>query len=126
MTTFYTTGGDIECRSHGGSTPLHVASTCGKEDVVRQLLAYGARTNTRDYGGRKAKDLVKDTVSEDVQRSLGKTVSSKVEAPASPSTYQRNNTRRGSLSLFKQLPPMIKINEFKLGWVREGRQDSLS
>jgi ankyrin repeat protein len=41
-----------------GMTALHVAAQAGRADLVRYLLAKGAKTNIADSSGRKAIDLV--------------------------------------------------------------------
>ena len=68
-------GVDVHCKSHGGYTPLHVAAMSGKDQVITQLIElHSASIHERDHSGRKPKDLVKPSVSADVQRKLGVTV----------------------------------------------------
>ena len=42
----------LNAKSRGGQTPLHVASMCGKDEVIVKLLALGANINARDYYGK--------------------------------------------------------------------------
>lgn len=68
-------GVDVHSKSHGGYTPLHVAAMSGKDQVITQLIElHSASIHARDHSGKKPKDLVKETVSADVQRKLGRTV----------------------------------------------------
>ena len=68
-------GVDIHAKSHGGYTPLHVAAMSGKDHVITQLIElHNASIHSRDHSGKKPKDLVRETVSADVQRKLGRTV----------------------------------------------------
>ena len=62
----------LEMKSFGGYTALHIASISGKEGVIVRLLELGADIHARDHGGRKAKDMVKNTISANVQRRLGR------------------------------------------------------
>lgn len=62
----------LDTKSFGGHTALHIAAMCGREQMIVKLLALGADTQVRDHGGRKAKDVVKNTVSSNVQRKLGR------------------------------------------------------
>lgn len=69
------TGIDINYKTHGGQTALHLAAMHGYDDIIRMLLNdYSADVHARDYAGRKAKDFVKDTVSPDLQRKLGRSL----------------------------------------------------
>lgn len=46
---------DVNMRSFGGYTPLHVAAIHGREEVILKLVRnYGAKVHLRDWSGRKA------------------------------------------------------------------------
>ena len=63
---------DLDVKSHGGFTPLHLASMCGQEEVIVRLVELGANIHARDNNGKKPKDLVKNTVAATVQNKIGK------------------------------------------------------
>jgi len=68
-------GADVTSKSHGGYTPLHLAAMTGKDQVIIMLIElYGASIHARDNGGKKPKDVVKETVAPDVQRKLGRSL----------------------------------------------------
>ena len=54
-------------------TALHLAALSGKEKVIVHLLDLGADVHARDHGGKKPKDMVRNTVSDKVQMLLGRT-----------------------------------------------------
>ncbi|XP_078509214.1 ankyrin repeat domain-containing protein SOWAHA [Lissotriton helveticus] len=46
---------DVNMRSFGGYTPLHVAAIHGREEVILKLVRnYGAKIHLRDWSGKKA------------------------------------------------------------------------
>ncbi|XP_069508596.1 ankyrin repeat domain-containing protein SOWAHA [Ambystoma mexicanum] len=46
---------DINMKSFGGYTPLHVAAIHGRDEVILKLVrSYGAKVNLRDWSGKKA------------------------------------------------------------------------
>ncbi|XP_039988716.1 ankyrin repeat domain-containing protein SOWAHC [Xiphias gladius] len=48
-------GADVNVRSHGGYTALHLASIHGHQHIVRALInTYNAKTSIRDYHGKTA------------------------------------------------------------------------
>eukprot|EP00794_Sanderia_malayensis_P018837 gene18837-20733_t len=66
---------EVDVNARTGHTALHLAAMHGHDDIIKMLINdYGADINTRDYAGRKAKDLVKDTVAPDLQRKLGRSL----------------------------------------------------
>ena len=62
----------INNKSHGGYTALHVASFCGKDEVISKLIDLGADIQARDHHGKKPKDIVLSSVKSSVQRKLGR------------------------------------------------------
>lgn len=67
-------GTEIDMRSHGGYTPLHVAASSGKDEVIITLVQNKANIHCRDHSGLKPKDIVKNTVSANVQTMLGRSL----------------------------------------------------
>lgn len=68
-------GVDVNLRTHGGQTALHLAAMHGHDMIIKMLINdYGSDVHARDYGGKKPKDLVKDTVAADIQRKLGRSL----------------------------------------------------
>ncbi|XP_070591968.1 ankyrin repeat domain-containing protein SOWAHA [Erythrolamprus reginae] len=52
---------DVNAKSFGGYTPLHIASIHGQEDVITQLVkVYNAKVNLRDYSGKKPFQYLKE------------------------------------------------------------------
>ncbi|XP_026223423.1 ankyrin repeat domain-containing protein SOWAHA [Anabas testudineus] len=48
-------GADVNTKSHGGYTPLHIAALHGHQHILDLLIGtYGAKVNVRDYSGRLA------------------------------------------------------------------------
>jgi len=68
-------GVDIHTKSHGGYTPLHIAAMSGRDQVIIQLIElFNANIHARDHSGKKARDVVRETVAADVQRKLGRSL----------------------------------------------------
>ncbi|XP_042303619.1 ankyrin repeat domain-containing protein SOWAHA [Sceloporus undulatus] len=52
---------NVNVKSHGGYTPLHVAAIHGQEEVVAQLVRdYNAKVSLRDYSGKKPFQYLKE------------------------------------------------------------------
>lgn len=48
-------GADVNTKSHGGYTPLHIAALHGHQHILDLLIGtYGAKENLRDYSGHLA------------------------------------------------------------------------
>ncbi|XP_007668470.2 ankyrin repeat domain-containing protein SOWAHA [Ornithorhynchus anatinus] len=63
---------DVNARSHGGYTPLHLAALHGHEDAAVLLVAsLGAHVHVRDHSGRRAYQYLRPGASEGVRRLLG-------------------------------------------------------
>ncbi|OXB54756.1 hypothetical protein ASZ78_005819 [Callipepla squamata] len=63
---------DVDARSHGGYTALHLAAMHGRDTVISMLVhSYHAKTDLRDYSGKKPHQYLKDGTSVAVRRLLG-------------------------------------------------------
>ncbi|XP_043925191.1 ankyrin repeat domain-containing protein SOWAHA [Protopterus annectens] len=63
---------DVNIRSYGGYTPLHIASIHGHEDVIFRLVGYyNAKINIRDHSGKKPYQYLTKKASLNVRRELG-------------------------------------------------------
>ncbi|XP_062443580.1 ankyrin repeat domain-containing protein SOWAHA [Rhea pennata] len=63
---------NINVKSYGGYTALHVAAMHGREEIITMLVrSYNAKTNLRDYSGKKPHHYLKDGASFAVRRLLG-------------------------------------------------------
>uniref|UniRef100_A0A8C6XR32 Sosondowah ankyrin repeat domain family member A n=1 Tax=Naja naja TaxID=35670 RepID=A0A8C6XR32_NAJNA len=52
---------DVNAKSFGGYTPLHIAAIHGQEKVIEQLVkVYNAKVNLRDYSGKKPFQYLKE------------------------------------------------------------------
>lgn len=77
---------DVNVRTRGGYTPLHLAAMQNHYAVAELLVkVYGADTNIRDYSGRKAKQCMGHTVSAHMSSLLqsGRRNSTIPESPSS-------------------------------------------
>lgn len=63
---------DVNIKSKGGYTALHLAVIQGHESVIASLLDCGADIDARDNSGRKPKHYIKDNTSPWIQSKLGK------------------------------------------------------
>ncbi|XP_023694103.2 ankyrin repeat domain-containing protein SOWAHA [Paramormyrops kingsleyae] len=61
---------NVNCRTYGGYTPLHIAAIHHHEAVVTLLMGFGANRNIRDNDGRKACHYLHKGVSRDVRELL--------------------------------------------------------
>lgn len=63
---------DINAKSSGGYTPLHLATLHDHMEVVKLLVgAYDADVEVRDYNGKKASQYLKNSVTMDIQDITG-------------------------------------------------------
>ncbi|NXS69868.1 SWAHA protein, partial [Pandion haliaetus] len=63
---------NVNARSHGGYTALHLAAIHGQEKVITMLVySYHAKTDLRDYSGKKPHQYLKKGASSTVRRLLG-------------------------------------------------------
>ncbi|XP_038069406.1 ankyrin repeat domain-containing protein SOWAHB-like [Patiria miniata] len=64
-------GADVNSRSQGGYTPLHIAAMHNKESVMQFLIQdYHADVNVRDFSGRKARHYLKTGASSYMQQMM--------------------------------------------------------
>ncbi|KAM6116212.1 ankyrin repeat domain-containing protein SOWAHA [Pterocles gutturalis] len=63
---------NVDARSHGGYTALHLAAIHGQEKIINMLVySYHAKTDLRDYSGKKPHQYLKEGTSSNVRRLLG-------------------------------------------------------
>uniref|UniRef100_A0A669PY93 Uncharacterized protein n=1 Tax=Phasianus colchicus TaxID=9054 RepID=A0A669PY93_PHACC len=63
---------NVDARSHGGYTALHLAAMHGRDAVISVLVrSYHAKIDLRDYSGKKPHQYLKDGTSVAVRRLLG-------------------------------------------------------
>ncbi|NXX11650.1 SWAHA protein, partial [Podargus strigoides] len=63
---------NVDARSHGGYTALHLAAIHGQEKVITMLVySYHAKTDLRDNSGKKPHQYLKEGTSSAVRRLLG-------------------------------------------------------
>nr|XP_044637082.1 ankyrin repeat domain-containing protein SOWAHA [Equus asinus] len=63
---------DVNARSHGGYTPLHLAALHGHEDAaVLLVVRLGAQVHVRDHSGRRAYQYLRPGASYALRRLLG-------------------------------------------------------
>ncbi|CAD7687907.1 unnamed protein product [Nyctereutes procyonoides] len=63
---------DVNARSHGGYTPLHLAALHGREDAaVLLVVRLGAQVHVRDHSGRRAYQYLPPGASYALRRLLG-------------------------------------------------------
>ncbi|NXT95730.1 SWAHA protein, partial [Anhinga rufa] len=65
-------GVNVDARSHSGYTALHLAAIHGQEKIITLLVySYHAKTDLRDYSGKKPHQYLKEGTSSAVRRLLG-------------------------------------------------------
>lgn len=70
LTMLLIQGAQVDVKSSGGLTPLHLAAQTGHDDVIEILVTkHKANINIRDYGGRRPVDVLSSKAS-DKSRSL--------------------------------------------------------
>ncbi|XP_075756455.1 ankyrin repeat domain-containing protein SOWAHA [Pelodiscus sinensis] len=63
---------DVNAKSFGGYTPLHIAAIHGQEEVIATLVkTYNVKVNLRDYSGKKPHHYLKEGSSYAVRYLLG-------------------------------------------------------
>lgn len=63
---------DVDARSHGGYTALHLAAIHGQEKIITMLVySYHAKIDLRDYSGKKPHQYLKEGTSLTIRRLLG-------------------------------------------------------
>ncbi|KAL4683959.1 hypothetical protein H8959_021653 [Pygathrix nigripes] len=91
---------DVNARSHGGYTPLHLAALHGHEDAaVLLVVRLGAQVNVRDHSGRRAYQYLRPGSSYALRRLLGD--------PGLRGTTEPDATGGGSGSLAARRPVQV-------------------
>ncbi|NXR59636.1 SWAHA protein, partial [Rhadina sibilatrix] len=63
---------NVDARSHGGYTALHLAAIHGQEKIITMLVySYHAKIDLRDYSGKKPHQYLKEGTSLTIRRLLG-------------------------------------------------------
>ncbi|XP_013158929.2 ankyrin repeat domain-containing protein SOWAHA [Falco peregrinus] len=63
---------NVDARSHGGYTALHLAAIHGQEKIINMLVySYHAKIDLRDYSGKKPHQYLQEGASSAVRRLLG-------------------------------------------------------
>ncbi|PKU33258.1 ankyrin repeat domain-containing protein sowaha [Limosa lapponica baueri] len=76
---------NVDARSHGGYTALHLAAIHGQEKIITMLVySYHAKTDLRDYSGKKPHQYLKEGTSSAVRRLLGDPSLSQSTEPSVP------------------------------------------
>uniref|UniRef100_A0ABM5FLP0 Ankyrin repeat domain-containing protein SOWAHA n=1 Tax=Pogona vitticeps TaxID=103695 RepID=A0ABM5FLP0_9SAUR len=120
---------NVNAKSHGGYTPLHIAAIHGQEEVIAQLVRdYNAKVNLRDYSGKKPFQYLKEGSSfavrhllrdPDLHTMTGHNASIKKNAKVAASILSSTSTVLGLLSddttfyeLTKGLKKPASLNRF--------------
>ncbi|XP_051023896.1 ankyrin repeat domain-containing protein SOWAHA [Acomys russatus] len=91
---------DVNARSHGGYTPLHLAALHGHEDAaVLLVVRLGAQVHVRDHSGRRAYQYLRPGSSYALRRLLGD--------PGLRSTKEPDAASGGSGSLVSRHPVQV-------------------
>ncbi|KAM6122918.1 ankyrin repeat domain-containing protein SOWAHA [Phoenicopterus ruber ruber] len=76
---------DVNARSHSGYTALHLAAIHGQEKIITMLVySYHAKTDLRDYSGKKPHQYLKEGTSSAIRRLLGDPTLSHNLEPSAP------------------------------------------
>ncbi|XP_066469019.1 ankyrin repeat domain-containing protein SOWAHA [Tiliqua scincoides] len=120
---------NVNVKSFGGYTPLHIAAIHGQEEVIAQLVKdYSAKVNLRDYSGKKPYQYLKEGSSfaarhllrdPDLHNITGHNTSIKKSAKVAASILSSTSTVLGLLSddtafyeLTKGLKKPASFNKF--------------
>ncbi|XP_070790031.1 ankyrin repeat domain-containing protein SOWAHA [Pituophis catenifer annectens] len=120
---------DVNAKSFGGYTPLHIAAIHGQEEFIAQLVkVYNAKVNLRDYSGKKPFQYLKEGSSFAVRHLLndpglhtntGQNPSTKKNIKVAASILSSTSTVLGLLSddiafyeLTKGLKKPAPVNKF--------------
>ncbi|XP_053158938.1 ankyrin repeat domain-containing protein SOWAHA [Hemicordylus capensis] len=120
---------NVNTKSYGGYTPLHIAAIHGQEEVIAQLVKeYSAKVNLRDYSGKKPYQYLKEGSSfavrhllrdPDLHTATGHNTSIKKSAKVAASILSSTSTVLGLLSddtafyeLTKGLKKPTSLNKF--------------
>lgn len=91
---------DVNARSHGGYTPLHLAALHGHEDAaVLLVVRLGAQVHVRDHSGRRAYQYLRPGSSYALRRLLGD--------PGLQATTEPDGASGGSGSLVSRHPVQV-------------------
>lgn len=96
---------DVNCKAHGGYTPLHIAAIHGHAEVMVLLVkSYGARISERDNNGKKAFQYLGKGVSVEIRALLGGQQHGNKSREKSEADECRENTK-GFTSISKLFQP---------------------
>ncbi|XP_054423835.1 ankyrin repeat domain-containing protein SOWAHA [Pteronotus mesoamericanus] len=90
---------NLNARSHGGYTPLHLAALHGHEDAAVLLVGLGAQVHVRDHSGRRAYQYLPQGATYALRRLLGD--------PSLPGSAEPNAFGGGSGSLAARRPVQV-------------------
>ncbi|XP_068441736.1 ankyrin repeat domain-containing protein SOWAHA [Clinocottus analis] len=90
---------NINCKAHGGYTPLHVAAMHRHSDVMVLLVhIYGANVNERDNDGKKAVHYLGNGVSAEVRALMGGLQQSKYGEKTEDDEYKEHSKGFNTIS----------------------------
>ncbi|XP_048576667.1 ankyrin repeat domain-containing protein SOWAHC isoform X3 [Nematostella vectensis] len=116
-------GADVNSKTHGGYTPLHLAAMHGNDRVIKVLVDdFKADINARDFSGRKPRQVAKDTLTIEAQRRLEHVLTLSDDDCTPPSTPPSGQERSGGtlrgvlrhISFKKQRDDRRKSREYDL------------
>ncbi|XP_051870100.1 ankyrin repeat domain-containing protein SOWAHA-like [Pristis pectinata] len=110
---------DINSKSHGGYTPLHIAAIHGRENVIVELVKkYNAITTLRDYSGKRPYHYLTKDSSFSVRQLLGdpetfisESITHKRGSRVASSILSGTNTLLGALAddvIFQEFSKSLK------------------